>query len=140
MHQVSVIPRRAGVSSFGFGGTNAHVVLEEPPVIAQKPEANKPAYLITLSAKNDKSLKQMTANLADWVKAQSEPVSLEAMSYTLNQGRMHFDKRIAMVVKNSEELTEKLNALSQGKIPDGCFSGDANKKPDDAAIYAKVLD
>ena len=133
------IPQRAGVSSFGFGGSYAHVVLEEAPKRDQFQMGNKPAYLITLSAKSEASLKQKVTDLQNWLQVQSEPVSLIAISYTLNTGRAHFDKRVAIMAATCEELSKKLASLQKGQVIDGCFRGDASKKPDDAAIYAKVL-
>ena len=50
--------RRAGVNSFGFSGTNAHVVLEQPPAQAAV-EDGRAAYIFTVSAKTPDLLRRL---------------------------------------------------------------------------------
>lgn len=114
------IPLRAGISSFGFGGTNAHVVLEEgrPYQPNQARSAVKPCYLITLSAKKQESLQQKISDLYQWLKTHHESVSLPSLSFTLNAGKAHFLHRCALVVNSTESLLNALNALSNNEIPE----------------------
>lgn len=117
------VPRRAGVSSFGFGGTNAHVVLEE--YVSDLPEQHKlkPYYLITLSARHQDSLNKKMIQLGDWLNRELFNINLENLSYTLNTGRSHFNIRCALVVSSLEELKQALQALTEGRQPDYCIQG-----------------
>ena len=68
-------PRRAGVSSFGMGGTNAHVVLEEAPVIEpETPTATveRPLHLLTLSGKTSEALNEQVLNYGKHLNSHSE--------------------------------------------------------------------
>ncbi len=78
-------PRRAGVSSFGIGGTNAHVVLQEPDPAEPSGESRAWQPLL-ISAATPTALDAVTARLADWRQANPE-ASLADVAYTLATGR-----------------------------------------------------
>jgi acyl transferase domain-containing protein/aryl carrier-like protein len=102
--------RRAGVSSFGFGGTNAHVILEESPVIeTSSPSRSK--QLLLLSAKTSSALETATANLANYLK-QNPEINLADVAYTLKVGRRVFDRRRMVVVDSIEDAVTALESNS----------------------------
>jgi acyl transferase domain-containing protein/acyl carrier protein len=100
------VPRRAGVSSFGVGGTNAHVVLEEAPIIESSGNG-RPWHLLTLSAKTPSALETATANTIDYIKRHPE-INLSDVAYTLQVGRDIFDYRRVI---SCSDLDEAANAL-----------------------------
>ncbi len=115
--------RLAAVSAFGFSGTNAHLVIEEPPVQPPLFSVPKPAYLVTFSARTDLSLRLRLKDLTEWLeREEAQDVLLENISYTLNAGRSHFEKRHVMVVSSVSELRDTLVRLQQGEKPANAFA------------------
>ncbi|WP_339254521.1 SDR family NAD(P)-dependent oxidoreductase [Paenibacillus sp. FSL P2-0136] len=106
--------RIAAVSSFGFSGTNAHLVIEEAPRRETDP-AEKPGYLIVLSARTAVQLREQAKRLITYVKQESK-ISCANMSFTLLKGRKHWNHRMACVVRDREDLQQVLEDwLDQGE-------------------------
>lgn len=99
-------PRIAGVSSFGVGGTNAHVILAEPPVEAPT-NASRDKQLFLLSAKSRTSLDAMTENLRAWLEAHPN-ASLADATYTLQVGRRSFKHRRLIVGGSHQEVIDAI--------------------------------
>lgn len=100
---------RAGVSSLGIGGTNCHIIVEEPFPMETDPQEEDTGFIIHLSAKAPKALSLLRRQLADHL-SRHKTVNLADLSYTLLCGRDDFKERLALRVKSKEELTEKLMA------------------------------
>jgi polyketide synthase PksN len=118
-----ILPRRAGVSSFGFGGTNAHVVLEEAPAVERSVSSERPCYLICLSAKTEEALRLREQELALWLEEEGAKHQLADISATLLMGREHFKIRSAFVFRDASELQEKLKQILKDGETEGYFKG-----------------
>ena len=115
--------RLAGVSSFGFGGTNAHVVLEEaPPSSEAQAETRRPLHLLTLSARSETALRALADRYATFLKEQAG-AALSNVCFTANTGRAHFFRRLALLCASHEQALEKLEAFVGGRELPGLYSG-----------------
>lgn len=136
-----IYPRRAGISSFGAGGTDAHIVVEEPPEqIAQLPK-KRPYYLVCLSAKHPQSLQQRILDLQSWIKNNRESaITLAAVRYTLTTGRDHYKYRCSLVVDSLATLEQKLNMIINKEQPSDYFEGVVDSiAPNDELLYDELL-
>ena len=116
-------PRLAGISSFGFGGTNAHLILGDPP--EQPANHSQPATnnerqptvsLLTLSAPSPESLRETSRRYATFL-ANADPADLPHIAYTSHTGRDHHPHRLAIPATNPNQLHDKLTHFASRPTP-----------------------
>ncbi|HWV58660.1 MAG TPA: beta-ketoacyl synthase N-terminal-like domain-containing protein, partial [Longimicrobiales bacterium] len=114
--------RRAGVSSFGFSGTNAHVILEEPP---ERPLANgngspaeRPVQLLPLSAATPDALREQAERFARHLAGGLPAAAFADMCHTAGVGRAHLQERLAVVARSAEDAAATLAAFANGEEVD----------------------
>jgi amino acid adenylation domain-containing protein len=100
--------RRAAVSSFGFSGTNAHLILEEAPLVEPRHVEieERLLHMLTLSAKTEAALSELVQRYLLFLDQTS--LQLSDICFTANTGRNHERYRIAAIAKDVDELKIKL--------------------------------
>ncbi|BCJ50483.1 hypothetical protein Asp14428_19580 [Actinoplanes sp. NBRC 14428] len=103
-------PRRAGISSFGVSGTNAHVILEQPPVAEEVPApgtvAPLPSWPIVLSARGTAALRGQAERLHAHLRDRPG-VALADVAYSL-AGRARHDHRVVLFAGDREQALARL--------------------------------
>jgi FkbH-like protein len=103
---ISNQPRRAGLSSFGVGGTNAHIVVQEPPAFSRT-SIPEPDQLLILSARSAEALDSMTQAVSRHLLAQPD-LNLADVAYTLQTGRKEFVHKRILVASDATEAAKLL--------------------------------
>ncbi|GAA1158919.1 hypothetical protein GCM10009664_28490 [Kitasatospora gansuensis] len=119
--------RRAGISSFGLSGTNAHVIVEEPPAVDTEPvapEAVLPTSLVPVrvSGRSAQALRGQAARLVEHLEARPA-LGLLDLGYSLATSRAALEHRGVVVAADRNELLAGLRALAEGEKPAGVVQG-----------------
>lgn len=106
--------RIAGVSAFSFGGTNAHLVLEEAPEMAPPTDLRHEhrTFLLPIAAKSPTALEALVADYRQYLESAPEDLDLRHVCYTAAVRRSHHSFRFAAIDSNR---TEMLNSLAGNK-------------------------
>ncbi|MFF7656913.1 type I polyketide synthase, partial [Streptomyces sp. NPDC007983] len=134
-------PRRAAVSSFGMSGTNAHAIIEEPPLadrqshpaarnappepVTEEPVAGPAPVPVVLSARSEEALREQAARVRGFV-AERVELPLPAVAAGLATHRTAFSQRAAVVAQDRAELLAGLDALAAGSQDANVVQGHAD--------------
>ncbi|MEU9015397.1 type I polyketide synthase [Streptomyces sp. NPDC048479] len=118
-------PRRAGVSSFGFSGTNAHVIVEQAPVVE---ESGGPVVSVegsglavvpwVLSGKSAGALRAQAERLSGWLAGAPDAGALD-VGWSLASSRAGLDHRAVVL----GDYAAGVAAVASGAMAAGVVTG-----------------
>ena len=124
------------VSSFGFSGTNAHVVLEEPPRPALLPGAKVPARSLplVLSARSEVELRALAGRHAAHLRRRPG-LQLADLCHSAATTRATWAHRCVIPVRDRAALVKDLDEVAGGRAPAGALVGKVRRGPPPAVAF-----
>ncbi len=121
-------PRRAGISSFGISGTNAHVIVEEPPAMSPATTgAPLPAVPWVLSARDEDGLRAQARRLRALLDARPD-LDPADVAWSLATTRSVFSHRAVIVGADRRSLLAGLDAVAAGETAADVVTGTAARE------------
>jgi acyl transferase domain-containing protein/acyl-CoA synthetase (AMP-forming)/AMP-acid ligase II/acyl carrier protein len=128
--------RLAGVSSFGFGGTNAHVLVEEAPArprLESAPVPERPLHVLPLSARSESALRDLAGRYSVLLATGGLP--LEDVAHSAATSRSHLAHRLAVVAADGAQAADRLRAFVAGQPVAGLEVGRSTPSPGPAVAF-----
>ncbi|MFD3486531.1 SDR family NAD(P)-dependent oxidoreductase [Streptomyces sp. NPDC058665] len=129
---VRAATRLAAVSSFGFSGTNAHVILEQPPLDSSAPlprQRQTPPdapEVVLVPAGSPAVLPAAALRLADWLEGDGAKVPLRDIAHTLALRRSPGRGRLGVVARSTHDAVGALRSFAAGQAHPAVVSGPAS--------------
>ena len=124
--------RFVGVSSFGFGGTNAHVILADPPKTMARPQST-PRYLM-LSAQSEASLRALAANYAARLTPESKDEARQVIAATAYR-RERMRERLLLPAEDPAALQSALRSFADSGTIDPTAARGAAIDGDKSVVF-----
>ncbi|WP_018789157.1 type I polyketide synthase, partial [Micromonospora sp. CNB394] len=132
-------PRRAGVSSFGISGTNAHVIIEQPPaetiegevVVREVP----PVVPVLLSARDAAALAGQAGRWARWLSVDEAPRGVD-VAWSSVTSRSALEHRAVVSGASRDELLAGLAAVAAGEPSGAVVTGAVAARGEMALLFS----
>jgi acyl transferase domain-containing protein/acyl-CoA synthetase (AMP-forming)/AMP-acid ligase II/surfactin synthase thioesterase subunit/acyl carrier protein len=127
--------RRGAISSFGFGGSLAHVILEEPDAHPRNPNATtdqeKPLERsafqpFPISAHTPQGMVKQAQHWVEWLETNPD-IAINDLTYTQAVSRSHLRYRKCFLVQDKREIKNKLEQFIQANAPESAPLSDNRK-------------